>query len=287
MLKHILAIALCVVMTVSMLPVQTFATENAEEPAVTEPVATEPAVTVPVVTEPEVTVESMPAEEGEILVGEEEILRDEAMNAAITDYSGYTFQLWSASNGGASGPMYMYCYYMNYQWWTRLEWSNNVNDRFETRVRFEKDASTGKYRLFYYGVHKYDDQLFTRKYYLTGATVPTSERTESNGFYYGSDYGYEYITFTTSASSALLWEVTSSGYLKTTYKSKTHYLWTTDIPYGDNWEYIFRLRTTTTAKGSRGMPIALSEYNWFWLSNYHAHTPGEKQVTGTVPATCK
>ena len=70
MLKRILAMVLCVVMTVSMLPVQTFATEHAEEPfmEVTEPAATEvqeteavepeetePQVTVPVVTEPAAT----------------------------------------------------------------------------------------------------------------------------------------------------------------------------------------------------------------------------------------
>ena len=210
---------------------------------------------------------------------------------AATDYSDYTMQLWSASDGGASGPMYVDCYYMEYQWWATLSYmpgKMSVNDRFESRLHFEKDASTGKYRLFYYGVHSYGSSLYTSKYYLTGATVPTEYRKESWGFYYGDLYGYEYVTLTNVSSQALLWEITSSGYLKTTYKNRTHYLWSTTTPYGsyDGAKYIFRLRTSTTAKGSYGMPVRPG-YGWFDLSNKHAHTPGQKEITGTVSATCR
>ena len=212
---------------------------------------------------------------------------------AATDYSEYTIQLRSASSGGASAAICAICDYFNYQWWEDLEYYSGYidhNDRFQTRLRFEKDATTGKYRLYYIGVRAYNGQLYTVRCYLSGETWPTDYRTEYYeslyGFYYGDVYGYDYITLSTSSADALLWEVTSSGYLKTTYKGTTRYMWTTRDLYGKSANYVFRLRSSTTAKGDNGIPVDLDNA-WFDLNNsYHVHTPGEKQVVSIEPGTC-
>ena len=118
-------------------------------------------------------VETVPVETEVLVESEEEICAEEAVNATITDYSNYSFQLYSADAGGAKGPIYLDSYYMNYQWWSQLTYSNNVNDKFETRVRFEKDISGDQYRLYIYAVRAFEDQLYVQKYYLMSATVPT------------------------------------------------------------------------------------------------------------------
>ena len=204
---------------------------------------------------------------------------------AATDYSDYSFCLVSTGgSSGSSGTLSADVYYMEYQYWPHFTIDSFSASNFSSRVRFEKDASTGKYRLFYYVTTTEPSSLSCRQYYLTGETYTNTSSAEANGFYYGDIYGYKYVGLGTY-SEALLWEVTSSGYLKTTYNNQTHYLWST-LPKYDSVSYVLRLRTSTTATGSYGVPYSLTNYGDLQDSSYHVHTPQSSKVTTSVPATC-
>ena len=204
---------------------------------------------------------------------------------AATDYSDYTFCLESTGgSSGSCGALKAAVYYMEYQYWPHFESGYYTANNFSTRARFEQDARTGKYRIFYYVTTTEPSSLRCYKYYLKGATYTSSSSEENMGFYYSDTYGYKYVTLG-SASEALLWEVTSSGYLKTTYNNQTHYLWST-LPKYDSLSYVLRLRTTTTATGSYGVPYSITKYGDLQDSSYHVHTPQSSMVTTVVPATC-
>lgn len=206
---------------------------------------------------------------------------------AATDYSDYSFYLLSTSEtGGSCGALYVEMLYLEYTYWPNFTLSsiNYGSDRFATRVRFEKDSSTGKYRLFFYATSSGSPSLTSGKYYLTGETFTNTSSAESSGLYYGETYGYKYVGLG-SSSEALLWEVTSSGYLKTTYENQTHYLWSTVPMYGSA-KYLLRLRTSTTATGNYGVPYNLTKYGNLQDSSYHVHTPGASEQTAVDPATC-